>query len=391
MTPVDFTTRVVVEFAKDISLCMGKIFHIIQDKPLNSRWLFEWMAAHEIPVKIIPFEAWRKRVVDYEASTEGVRAEVTRLLDNLVGTEDFFGKMTTCSNGHLRETLQRIDMEFPKLDPELWENYFHHLRSRKIVCPLATKLSSSEPRPLEGKVAVVTGASSGIGRAIAEALAQAGAKVAVAARRMEKLEEVKKSIERDGGVSIAVSTDVTSKPSMEALMKRTESTLGDVDILVNNAGVMFYTYMRNFHWEEWEKQIDLNCKGVVNGVGAVLDSMLRRKSGHVINMSSDAGRRGFAGLAVYSGTKFFVEGFSQALRHEVAGTGIRVTTIQPGDVKTELLGHSTDQEAVTDCDGSTSVRILDPSDIAKAVLFAATQASHVGINEILVEPREAPI
>jgi len=238
---------------------------------------------------------------------------------------------------------------------------------------------------------VVTGASSGIGCAIAQGLANAGAKVAVAARRMDKLEQVKKAIEDDGGVAIAVETDVTLRSSMEALMKRTESTLGAVDILVNNAGIMFYTFMKNFHWDEWEKQVDLNCKGVVNGVGSVLDSMLARKSGHIINMSSDAGRRGFAGLAVYSGTKFFVEGFSQALRHEVAGSGIRVTTIQPGDVKTELLGPSTDREAVSSCDGSTSVRILDPSDVAKAVVFAATQANHVAVNEILVEPREAPI
>ncbi|KAF6028610.1 hypothetical protein EB796_013082 [Bugula neritina] len=154
---------------------------------------------------------------------------------------------------------------------------------------------------------------------------------------------------------------------------------------------MYYTSMVNQHEKEWDMSIDINCKGVVNGVNAVIQSMTQRKSGHIINMSSDAGRRGFAGLAVYSGTKFFVEGFSQALRHEMVEFNVKVTTVQPGDVKTELLSHTTDQEAKEKYDGSTLTTILNPGDIGKAIVFIASQPKAVAINEMLIEPTGAPI
>ncbi|CAH1778393.1 unnamed protein product [Owenia fusiformis] len=175
------------------------------------------------------------------------------------------------------------------------------------------------------------------------------------------------------------------------MVRHTETTLGPVDIIVNNAGVMYYTLMKNLHENEWEKQIDINCKGVVNCIGAVVDGMVSRQSGHIVNMSSNAGRRGFAGLAVYSGTKFFVEGLSQGMRQELASYGVKVTCIQPGDVQTELLEHSTDKEAQGQYDGSGNNKILEPTDIAKAVVFAVTQPEYSAINEILIEPRAAPI
>lgn len=244
---------------------------------------------------------------------------------------------------------------------------------------------------LSGKVAIVTGASSGIGEAIAKGLASEGAKVALAARRIERLEDLKKQIEGEGGIAVCIKTDVTNREEVKELVRHTESVLGPIDILVNNAGVMYYTMMKNLKEDQWERQIDLNCKGLTNCIGGVLDGMLERNSGHIVNLSSDAGRKGFPGLAVYSGTKFYVEGLSQALRQEVSGEGIRVTCIQPGDVKTELLSHTTDTEAKAAYDGSSNCKILEPSDIANAVIYATTQPDYVGVNEILIEPREAPV
>jgi len=172
----------------------------------------------------------------------------------------------------------------------------------------------------------------------------------------------------------------------EALLER------PISILVNNAGVMHYTYMRNLKEDEWEQAVDVNCKGVLNGIGAVLTGMLERGRGHIINISSDAGRKAFPGLAVYSGTKFFVEGTSQALRAECVGKGVKVTCIQPGDCKTELPACTTDEEARADfAQPSTDRNVwLDPMDVARAIVFAAGQPEHVAINEILVEPRDAP-
>lgn len=237
----------------------------------------------------------------------------------------------------------------------------------------------------------MTGASSGIGKATALALAAAGAKVSLAARRDDILQDVVKTIQNDKGEAVATKADVTSMEDMKAVVEVTESTLGPVDILVNCAGVMYYTLMKNVHQQEWDRQIDVNCKGVTNSIGAVLGGMLARGKGHIVNISSDAGRRGFAGLAVYSGTKFFVEGMSQALRQELASTGIRVTCIQPGDVKTPLQSMSTDEEANQMYNGSDNTQILEAEDVARAIVYAVCQPSYVAINEILVEPREAPI
>nr|XP_002741323.1 PREDICTED: dehydrogenase/reductase SDR family member 11-like [Saccoglossus kowalevskii] len=245
-------------------------------------------------------------------------------------------------------------------------------------------------KPLAGSVAIVTGASSGIGAAVAKHLAEAGAMVAMAARRVDKLNEIQESIEKGGGVAIAVKTDVCNKDEVKALVKHTESTLGPVDIIVNNAGVMYYTLMKNLNEDQWERTIDVNCKGVVNGVGAVLSGMISRGKGHIVNMSSNAGRRAFPGLAVYSGTKFFVEAMSSALRQELIGTGVKVTTIQPGDVKTDLAAENTDKEAIEKYDMSSTYDTLQAADIGRAVVYAVSQPPYVGVNEILIEPREGP-
>ncbi|KAG2524490.1 hypothetical protein BBO99_00002530 [Phytophthora kernoviae] len=257
----------------------------------------------------------------------------------------------------------------------------------------------SDVQQLSGKVAVITGASGGIGAAIALYLAQAGAKVALGARRLEALETVKTSIEDKIGANgsiLIVQTDVTKRQEVQNLVAKTEETFGAVDILVNNAGVMPFELLKNVNQDSWDRTIDINCKGTLNGVAAVLPKMLERKSGHIVNISSDAGRKVFAGLGVYSASKMFIEGISQALRLEHVGTGLRVTSIQPGNVATDLVKHANavsgvDEEAMKLYGGDSECEVLKPEDIGRAVLYAVTQPPYVAVNEILVEPRDEPI
>jgi NADP-dependent 3-hydroxy acid dehydrogenase YdfG len=246
---------------------------------------------------------------------------------------------------------------------------------------------------LRDRVAIVTGASSGIGAAVARALAQEGSHVALAARRKDALFEVQSGLGRlegGGAKSLVVPTDVTDRRQVEALVSRTEEGLGPIDVLVNCAGVMYYTIMKNLHADDWERTVDVNCKGALNCVGAVLRGMLGRGRGHIVTISSDAGRKVFPGLAVYSASKFFVEALSQGLRLETTGTGLRVTTIQPGNVATDLLAMSEDREALELYGTPSGARLLDPDDVAASVVHALVRPDHVAVNEILVEPRDEP-
>ena len=249
-----------------------------------------------------------------------------------------------------------------------------------------------EVRSLRNKVAVVTGASSGIGAAVAGALNVAGARVALAARRKEALLKIQSGLDRAGGrESIVVPTDVTDRDQVKSLVTRAQEELGPVEILVNCAGVMYYTLMKNLREEEWERTVEVNCKGALDCVGAVLPGMLERGRGHIVTISSDAGRKVFPGLAVYSASKFFVEALSQGLRLETAGTGVKVTTIQPGNVATDLISMSGDEEALKEYGQPSGTRMLDPEDIAASILHALVQPEHVAVNEILVEPRDEPV
>ncbi len=244
--------------------------------------------------------------------------------------------------------------------------------------------------PIRNRVAVVTGASSGIGAAVARALNAGGARVALAARRQDVLSEVQDSLNSKTG-SLAVPTDVTDRSQVEALVAQAERDLGPVDILVNCAGVMYYTLMKNGRQDEWDRTVEVNCKGAVNCVGAVLPGMLERGQGHILTISSDAGRKVFPGLAVYSASKFFVEAFSQGLRLETAGTGVKVTTVQPGNVATDLHAMSGDDEAVRLYGEPSGAKMLDPKDVAASVIHALAQPAHVAVNEVLVEPRDEPV
>ena len=246
---------------------------------------------------------------------------------------------------------------------------------------------------MQGRVAVVTGASSGVGAAVARALAPEGADVALAARRQDALLDVQAGLNRWGGEvkSLVAATDVTDREQVKSLVARTEEELGPVDILVNCAGVMYYSLMKNLHEDDWERTVNVLCMGMLNCVGAVLGGMLDRGRGHIVTISSNAGRKVFPGVAVYSGGECFVEAVSQGLRLEVAGTGLKVTTIQPGNVATDLLALSYDTEAVERYGQLSGARILDPEDVAATVVHALKQPEHVAINEILIEPRDEPV
>ena len=243
---------------------------------------------------------------------------------------------------------------------------------------------------LDNKVAIVTGASSGIGEATARALAKEGAKVVLAARRKDRLEELRQVIESNGGQALVVETDVTSRKVVQSLADQTKEAFGQIDILVNNAGLMPLSYVKNLHLDEWEQMVDVNIKGVLFGTAAVIPTMLEQGGGHIVNVSSVAGRRAFEGGAVYCATKFAVRAFSDGVRMELAPKHhIRVTTIEPGAVDTELTDHITDDELMEGMKGRfEKMKILEAEDIAHAVLYAVTAPAHVNINEVLVMPTE---
>ena len=241
---------------------------------------------------------------------------------------------------------------------------------------------------LSGKTAIITGASSGIGEATARKLAAAGANVVLAARRTDELEKLKKGIEQDGGKALVVATDVTQRDAVKELVQKTHDSFGPVDILVNNAGLMPLSYMKNLHVDEWMTMVDVNIKGVLLCLSEVLPDMTERKQGHIINISSVAGREVMPGSAVYSATKFAVRALSDGLRKELAPKyGIRVTCIEPGAVETELLDTITDDELMQDFkDSFGDIEFLSKDDIANAIYYALTQPDGVHVNELQVRP-----
>ncbi|MGX7196582.1 SDR family oxidoreductase [Enterococcus olivae] len=198
----------------------------------------------------------------------------------------------------------------------------------------------------EKKVAIITGASSGIGEAAAKSLAATSCIVVLAARREERLKELVKEIEMSGGEALYCVTDVTKNSEVETLIKLAVDTYGKVDILINSAGIMPHSPLKDQRIQDWDNMIDINIKGTLYGIGAVLPYMNEQKSGHIINISSVAGHYAHAGGAVYSATKWAVRAISESLREEVAqdDTNIRVSIVSPGAINTELLSSITDPE-----------------------------------------------
>lgn len=242
---------------------------------------------------------------------------------------------------------------------------------------------------LKGRVAVVTGASSGIGRATALALAQAGARVAVGARRTDRLDALVSEIASAGGEAIARPLDVVERASCEGLVGDAASEWGAVDILVNNAGLMPLSFVKRLKVGEWERMVDVNIKGVLYMTAAALPAMTEAKSGHIVNVSSVAGRLVFPAGSVYCGTKHFVTAFSEGLRQELsARSGIRVTCVEPGVVATELTSTITDESLASFVEGAKKMEALRSEDIAASILHAVEAPPHVNVNEILIRPRE---
>jgi NADP-dependent 3-hydroxy acid dehydrogenase YdfG len=243
-------------------------------------------------------------------------------------------------------------------------------------------------KPLEGKVAAITGASSGIGEATALALADAGAAVALGARRVDRIEALAERIGAAGGRAIALEVDVTDEQAANAFVAVANERLGGLDVLVNNAGVMLLGPVDGADTDQWRQMLDVNLLGLLYCTHAALPLMTASGGGHVVNVSSVAGRRAGAGAAVYNMTKFGVTAFSEALRQEALHADIRVTCVEPGFVETELQGHNENPlvlqgfEKMRDQVGDA----LEPGDIADAIRYAVTQPQHVSINEVLVRP-----
>jgi clavulanate-9-aldehyde reducatase len=239
--------------------------------------------------------------------------------------------------------------------------------------------------PLDGRVAVVTGASSGIGEATVRALSAAGASVALGARRADRLQAIADGLE---GPSLVREVDVSNEEQARGLIQAAKDELGGVHVLVNNAGVMLLGPVAGADTDEWRRMITVNLLGLLYCTHAALPVMEAAGGGDIVNVSSVAGRRADAGAAVYNMTKFGVHAFSEALRQEALHAGIRVTTVAPGFVETELQGHNTNPlvRRATERAREQIGEVLKAEDIAAEIVHTVTRPSHVCVNEIVVRP-----
>jgi NADP-dependent 3-hydroxy acid dehydrogenase YdfG len=246
---------------------------------------------------------------------------------------------------------------------------------------------------LEGTVALVTGASSGIGEATAQALARHGAAVAAAARRRDRLQALVAEIESDGRRALAIETDVTDQQQAIGAVERAVAELGRLDIVINNAGVMLLGPILDAPTEEWDRMIALNVNGLMYVAHAALPHLLRaaedgpRRVSDLVNVSSLAGRRAIRGSGVYNATKFAVNAFTEALRQEVTERHVRVSVIEPGAVSTELSSHNR-PEIREQIAQTFDLERLEADDIADAIAYVVTRSRRVAINEVLIRPTE---
>ena len=237
---------------------------------------------------------------------------------------------------------------------------------------------------ISGKSIIITGASSGIGEATAKMLAERGAKLMLAARRADKLDKLVAEIEAAGGTAAYQVVDVTKQSQVQALADETLKQYGKIDVMVNNAGIMPLSRLDQLLVEEWDRTIDINIKGVLYGIAAVLPAMQKAQSGHIINISSVAGHLVFPNAAVYCGTKYAVRAITEGLRQEI-GKDIRCTIISPGAVATELTDHITDETAAKGANQLYEIAIGAEA-VASAIAYAIEQPKEVDINEILLRP-----
>ncbi|ANK58930.1 SDR family oxidoreductase [Loigolactobacillus backii] len=241
---------------------------------------------------------------------------------------------------------------------------------------------------VKNKVVVITGASSGIGEATAKLLAQNGARVVLGARRENRLQEIVKTIQEAGGQATYSVTDVTKPEQVQALVDLAKTEFGGIDVIFNNAGIMPTSPISALHTKEWNDMIDINLKGVLNGVAAVMPDFTKQKSGQIITTSSVAGIKSFPGAGVYGATKFAVRNLMEVIRTESAseGTNIRTVSLYPAAINTELLRTITDKTAKKDMDQFYKAVGIDPIAIARVVNFAIDQPEEVNVNEFTIYP-----
>jgi len=240
---------------------------------------------------------------------------------------------------------------------------------------------------IRDKVIIITGASSGIGYTTALTLSKAGATIVAGARRVEKLEALKQTIMgQDGKISIN-QIDVTKREECAKLTNTAIDKYGKIDVLINNAGLMPLSFVKNLKIDEWDRMVDVNIKGELYSTEAVLPHMISNKSGHIVNISSIAGRLVFPAGSVYCATKHAVTAFSEGLRQELSQrSNIRVTCIEPGVVATELNNTITDSSLQGFLESVKKMEPLQAQDIANAILFAIDSPSHMNVNEIMIRP-----
>jgi len=237
------------------------------------------------------------------------------------------------------------------------------------------------------KVIMITGASSGIGHATALAFAKIGSKIAICSRRNSKLKELESKIIQNGAEVLSQSIDVTQKAESASFAKKIFEKWGAIDVLINSAGVAPLSLIKNLKINEWEQMIDVNIKGLMYCTAAVLPYMIEKKSGHIVNLSSIAGRIVFPAGSVYCATKHAVTAFSEGLRLELSPRyNIRVTCLEPGVVDTGLINQTTDKSLQRLVENTKKMSALKAEDIAKMILFAVNMPNHVSINELMIRP-----
>ena len=241
---------------------------------------------------------------------------------------------------------------------------------------------------LDGRKALITGASSGIGEATAAAMAAEGAAVALAARRKDRLDALVERIDDAGGRAVAVEADVADEAQARSLVADATDALGGLDCLVNNAGVMLLGLVQGAETDEWRRMVEVNLLGLLYCTHAAVPVMRDGGGGDIVNVASVAGRTARMGLAAYNMTKWGVVGFSEALRQEGQHIGIRVSCIEPGYVDTELQGHNRNPMIVERLEQARERigKVLEADDIARAVLYVVSQPQHVSVNEMMVRP-----
>ena len=247
-------------------------------------------------------------------------------------------------------------------------------------------MMKEETNGIAGKVVVLTGASSGLGEATARHLSAAGAKLVLGARRADRIGALAKTLNESGGEAISLKTDVTDFAQVKSLVDTAVATFGRVDVLINNAGLMPHSPLERLKLDDWNNTIDVNIKGVLHGIGAVLPHMKAQKSGHIINVSSIAARKVRPGSAVYAATKAAVLMITEGLRQEVKAWDIRTTVILPGAIATDLPNSVTESDVADAIKKYYAEFAIPPASFARAVAYAMSQPEDVDINEVTFRP-----